>query len=364
MRLIGVGNKRNKKCDVHGFLRSIKKLCAAFSAAAVCFSVCFVAEPLKTASLSDTVPGRTNLTNACAEWSDFNVADETPAGLIEIVPGASIRLTAPAGIRFLMSVDAEKFRALKNGETGMILVPAKLVPAEVELTVENCGEYDATIVKTPEFAYEKDGRYYYAVVMANIPKESYSTELAVRGYLKYTNEEGASVAEYSDTIRRSAAYVAKRLIEKDDGADAYVNVNDAARKLIRGYASLKLYWTKTLSYGVDEVFETDEEGSVSATKIAIYKNENGFEIYARKVLYYFNISRNVLYKSGVKTYKVAYACEQGSFPLCLEAGSESSPVSVPLEDGESSEIWFPDENGMYMFTFDGKCTARIIFEAE
>lgn len=362
MRSIGVGNNRNKKCEAHGFLRNIKKLCAAFSAAAVCFLVCFAAEPLKTASLLDTVPGRTNLTNACAEWSDFNVADETPAGLIEIVPGASIRLTAPAGIRFLMSVDAEKFRALKNGETGMILVPAKLVPGEVELTVENCGKYDATIVKTPEFAYEKDGRYYYAVVMANIPKESYSTELAVRGYLKYTNEEGASVAEYSDTIRRSAAYVAKRLIEKDDGADAYVNVNDAARKLIRGYASLKLYWTETLRYGVDEVFEINEEddGAGSSTKIAVYKNENGFEIYARKVSVYFNISRNVLYKSGVKAYKVAYACEQGSSPLYLEAG----PVSVSLEDGESSEIWFPDENDKYIFTFDGKCTARINFEAE
>ncbi len=327
-------------------------LTAAMFFAAACFSVLpNKSENLKRETANNTVP----------EWSSFYLSETSETrGLIEIVNGASIRLMEPMGIRFSMSVDADKFNALENKTLGMMLVPSSLVPGGVELTLENCDDYDATVVKTPELAYEKDGRYYYAVVMTNIPKESYSAELAVRGFITYANENGESITEYTDTVKRSASYVAKRLVEKDDGADAYVNLNEDARKLIRAYSSLKLYWTKKLNYGIDDdVFSNDEEYAVSSTKIAVYENASGFEIYARKTLYYFNINRSVFYKNGVKNYKVGYTCEEGSSTMEIEAAS----IQITLKDGDTSEIWFPDEGSAYMFTFYNKCTARIYFEA-
>lgn len=323
-------------------------LTAAMFFAAACFSVL----PNKSENLK-----RETANNTAPEWSSFYLSETSEkSGLIEIVNGASIRLMEPMGIRFSMSVDADKFNALENKTLGMMLVPSSLVPGGVELTLENCDDYDATVVKTPELAYEKDGRYYYAVVMTNIPKESYSAELAVRGFITYANENGESVTEYTDTVKRSASYVAKRLVEKDDGADAYLNLNSTGKRLIRNYSSLK-----ALFYGGEEVygsgyFENGINNDLpSSAKIAVYKVDDGFEIYARDAAS-FDISNDLFYKDNITSYNVHFVNEKGKASSLMLNNNEHMTI-------EKNQTLAVPVYGGYQFWFDTECTVRIYFEA-
>lgn len=328
-------------------------LTAAIFFAAACFSVL----PNKSENLK-----RETANNTAPEWSSFYLSETSETrGLIEIVNGASIRLMEPTGIRFSMSVDADKFNALENKTLGMMLVPSSLLPSGVELTLENCDDYDATVVKTPELAYEKDGRYYYAVVMTNIPKESYSAELAVRGFITYANENGESITEYTDTVKRSASYVAKRLVEKDDGADAYLNLNSTGKRLIRNYSSLKaLFYGGEVQYGDDSLFDNDTDSALSVSaKIAIYETASGFEIYATGAKIFY-IGSSIFAKSGVLGYNVRFVCEAGS---ATSLGFEYGVTYVDVEENEVVGSSLPGEEYGYTFTFNKEGTVRIYFEA-
>lgn len=138
--------------------------------------------------------------------------------------GGSVRLSAPAGLRFQSKVSEEM---VKMGATfGTLVIPHSVLGGE-ELTVatdmvENIKQtkWATDIVKNDGVMYE-DGYEYFNAVLTGIPKEYYGTIIVARSYVCFNG-----VYYYSATIERSIAQVAAFAIQdgyKDSVLYTYVD---------------------------------------------------------------------------------------------------------------------------------------------
>ncbi len=145
-------------------------------------------------------------------------AKPTPA-TFEMIEGASVRTTAPSGIRFSTYlnkawIDGE-IAAGKTVEVGTLVIPASKL---ADTTDANFNVDTANVLKyTHDQATQwiTDGDYYKVnAVLSDIPNEELATKIAAKSYVKINNV----VYDYADAQTRSIAQVA--YLAKESGNEA------------------------------------------------------------------------------------------------------------------------------------------------
>ena len=136
------------------------------------------------------------------------------------IEGASVRLAEDGrnGIRFHVFMSEEKFEALSDEETGVLIQPADLVDEDGLTADDAAGEGGARKVafKASDWT-QKDGMYTAAVYLYDIPASSYIRGIAARAYIAAA--EGDPVTyEYTETVTRSLYSVATEALA-DTAAD-------------------------------------------------------------------------------------------------------------------------------------------------
>ena len=220
----------------------------------------------------------TALSIGCAAFAAFgfafaqtNVAKAEMASAIssfEVVDGASIRKSAPEGIRFTARIDKDQ-RA--DGQTfGMLVMPTAIIDGALTLDTPNVLDIPAT-QWVDEDAYEAnkfDVAYdYYTAVVAGegdvFPEAYYNVPWTARAYVN----DGTTV-HYTDAVSvRSIAYVAKMAQmagEGDiDGTIAKIAQN-ATVELSQSEISLTCGETASLALFVGNVVaESNENAKIS-----------------------------------------------------------------------------------------------------
>ena len=126
--------------------------------------------------------------------------------------GGSVRLSAPAGLRFQSKVPQAMVEM--DGTFGTLVIP-RAVLGDAELTVETAlaENIEQTVwatenVQTSNPAAYEEGYQYFNAVLTKIPEEYYGTEIVARSYVYLDG-----VYYYSEEVERSLAQVAAYAIQ-------------------------------------------------------------------------------------------------------------------------------------------------------
>ena len=160
----------------------------------------------------------------------------------EMLGGASLR-TVPGenGIRFSTTFSKALLNAVEGKATfGTLISPTKLL-GDNELTLENADTLNAAIadsVLNIVSTKQIEGAYHAAIIMPNsgVPEKNvYSLELAARGYMTVTYDDGRSATFYTafdDENVRSMHKVAENLyLKHNDPKDGYT-LSDSALAIV------------------------------------------------------------------------------------------------------------------------------------
>ena len=134
----------------------------------------------------------------------FTVTSAKAESTYQII-GASVRLSAPSGIRFethLTSLEDVSY-------CGTLVIPSSHLEENEELTLET------KTVKTVQdilcVPFSDNGIYKYRAVLYGIPATDYETSITARSYICDTNGN----VVYTDAIERSISYVATQALLKE-----------------------------------------------------------------------------------------------------------------------------------------------------
>ncbi|MBQ8230287.1 MAG: Ig-like domain-containing protein [Clostridia bacterium] len=185
--------------------------------------------------------------------------------------GASVRMEAPYGIRFTAQISETEYESLgDNAVFGTLILPANIL-GDRELTLEA-----ATALKAKNIVAEKwndslaeevtDGagervkmKAYTGVIVGSLeedfPETQFGREMAARGYVTYTDKDGATHTIYTpNTEIRSIAYVASAAIADGEMTEFLYDIcetvsgaNDLA--FTKSEISVNVGESKTLALG-------------------------------------------------------------------------------------------------------------------
>ncbi len=163
-------------------------------------------------------------------------AKPTPA-TFEMIEGASVRTTAPSGIRFSTYlnkawIDGE-IAAGKTVEVGTLVIPASKLTdtTDINFNVDTANVLKYTHDKATQWIM--DGDYYKVnAVLSEIPDEELATKIAAKSYVKIDNV----VYDYADAQTRSIAQVAYLAKESGNEAEYLTEVLDTT------IASISVSW--------------------------------------------------------------------------------------------------------------------------
>lgn len=122
--------------------------------------------------------------------------------------GGSVRVIEPFGLRFGIKLEkneaySKHIREIK--EYGTLIIPAKnLGSAELTVNTEKAQKAKAVNIYS-----EDENGITFTCVLVGIPKASFNSDIVGRGYLVYTDINGAEKVLYTDVIVRSFEQVAQ-----------------------------------------------------------------------------------------------------------------------------------------------------------
>ena len=183
----------------------------------------------------------------------------------EMVDGASIRTSAPSGIRFTARISESDYAALMANDAdvsfGMVIMPYSYVAQYGDAdtvfdanTNYTFSESDTTKVRVlhdsvAELTTKKNGYYYFNAALTNIAESNYEKEFYARAYYSDGTNYYFTPDNGTDNVR-SVSYVAQKALE-----DHY------------NTASTTSYSAATVATMTDYItqFETISNGSVTLT---------------------------------------------------------------------------------------------------
>lgn len=224
-------------------MKKLQKFLLGVFSVVFCFgAAAFVGENTKTVSVSaDTV----------STW--------------EMVDGASIRTSAPTGIRFTAKISESDYTTLTAGGAevsfGMVIMPYSYVAqygdADTVFNADTKYTFDANDTTKVRVLHDsvnklttkKDGYYYLNAALTNIAESNYEKEFYARAYYSDGTNYYFTPDNGTDNVR-SVSYVAQKALE--DHYDTASKTNYSAATV----ATLTDYITQ---------FETISNGSVTLT---------------------------------------------------------------------------------------------------
>ncbi len=142
---------------------------------------------------------------------------------LQLIAGASARLTDYSGLRFETNVSTELYNKLAGltVQYGAILLPTELL--EGELTVDL--EIAKVVPSSGPFFVELEDVYKYRTTLYDIPEAEYATAVSARSYLTVTLTDGEVRTVYTDYNEadnsRSIKQVAETILGRDDLTTKY-----------------------------------------------------------------------------------------------------------------------------------------------
>lgn len=267
-----------------------------------------------------------------------------------------------SGIRFDAYV-SESYKAANEGATyGMLLIPAEMLGAEEELTVDTANAVNQA-TEVWRTASDKEGYDMFSTVLYGIPESGYGTVIAARAYI--LNE---GVYTYSDVQKRSVAQVASMALAAGDEHTKELNAYvDGALKEENG-GSFTIPETLTLGMG----FDTALEVSVSpAELVPTYASENEKIVTVTKdgtVTAVGEGTANIVVTLGSSVKKTAVTVIDANYRVIIPAldnGTSNALYTLPvgtLVDGAnrtvsegiswSYNVTYKDDSAAYETTFD------------
>ena len=118
--------------------------------------------------------------------------------------GVMIGKATPQSLRFLMAVNTAKYE--KEGKTvieyGGLALPRMYLDVErLEIGktyLYNGKNYKPSVIKATKTMAQENGFAYFSIVLMNMPENMYEWDITARAYVKYTNQQGETITEYSD----------------------------------------------------------------------------------------------------------------------------------------------------------------------
>ena len=178
---------------------------------------------------------------------------------VPTILGGSVRLSAPAGLRFQSKVSEKDL--LLDATFGTLMIPKEIL-GDVELTIDTdeVRNVEQTLwatenVKLNNPQQYEDGYEYFNAVLTKIPVDHYGTDIVARSYVCVDG-----VYYYSETIERSLAQVSAYALQDGYTDEVLYTYVDMALK----NEALQISLTSTASVGKESVLElTGNKGYVA-----------------------------------------------------------------------------------------------------
>lgn len=136
----------------------------------------------------------------------YTPAAADPADISLVTLGASIRVSAPYGIRFgIQLAKDDAYQAADIVEYGTLIIASNtLGSSELTLDTDNIRR-----IKADNIYSEDNTQITYTGVLVNIPGSFFNSNVKGRGYLIYRDSQGNEQVIYSETVEKSFYGVAQ-----------------------------------------------------------------------------------------------------------------------------------------------------------
>ena len=206
--------------------------CSTFGAADLAFGGFAKAEESSGATTGETAGGSEN-TEAGTE-----TGAETETFSMKI--GASVRKTAPTGIRFSVTIPAGVYNAYTNPVCGTLLAPADSLGEGETLSFDTAESADALDIPAVNWEEKQDGgeAYVYNGVLvggstesgetSDFPETFYNVKFVAVGYIYEAGENGekSNVQYAANPQTRSLAYTASAALKKGEKSEYLADICD------------------------------------------------------------------------------------------------------------------------------------------
>ena len=200
-----------------------------------------------------------------AKYVDCDFSDEGDF----FIKGVQIRTIEPAGLRFIVEKTDALQDALDVTEYGSVIVPSEVLGTkklELDTTYTFNGKnYSSKAVEGIRTFADTDDGIQYTVCVIDITEDYYRRNYTVRGYIKYTDANGAQKVIYTNSYATNLYTVAKEAL-KD------TTISDSDRAYL---ATIKNYVDETLKQEYMNQTRTDIKGSSADPKTWIYQLGDG-----------------------------------------------------------------------------------------
>lgn len=189
--------------------------------------------------------------NSVCKYCYASLPDEKAVNL-EVLNGASIKLSGGSGIRFYIDTDVEYIKQLKSKgakvELGTLIAPLDKVCELGSFTLDNVGENCVNVPYETEYlgtVYK--GGYTAAIYDIQESNTEYSADygniarpMVARGYARVTlnSETYISYSDYSSVLSRSLGQISKRLQDDSDAYNKLAGDNINVWMNVRDWASI------------------------------------------------------------------------------------------------------------------------------
>ena len=200
-----------------------------------------------------------------AKYVDCDISDEGDF----FIKGVQIRTKEPAGLRFIVEKTDALQGALGVTEYGSVIIPSEVLGTkllELDKTYAFGGKsYSSKAVEGIRTFADTDDGIQYTVCVINITEDYYRRNYTVRGYIKYTDANGAQKVLYTNSYATNLYTVAKEAL-KD------TTIGDSDRAYL---TTIKNYVDETLKQEYMNQTRTDIKGSSADPKTWIYQLGDG-----------------------------------------------------------------------------------------